>query len=259
MLGWFSKWWSMHLVFISLVAAGETIFIEDFEDVDITYTVSQPDDLTAKSHYDYYGRMDANNLPSNLNYNNFQGNGFYGAQDINYSDSNIEQIKLIWSNIAIGQYQDLVLSWYVAEDAAEDGSQDWDSTSSFRIETQINNSAVETIFAIEAQHSSGDLYNHAPRIDSDFDGIGDGMLIDNTFSYHERSIEDGDWLTIHVIIEKLNDGDEDIAFDQLKLTGSFVPEPAQYPLITAYAIVLICLLRRQACLMHLAAIDLLRQ
>ena len=251
--------WYIHLLLISLVSASETIFVEDFEDADIFYTTSQPDNLTNLDNFDYYGRINVASLPDNLNYNIVQGHGFYGAQDINYSDSNIEQIKLTWSNIAIGQYQDLVLSWYVAEDAAEDGSQDWDSTSSFRIETQINNSAVETTFAIEAQHSSGDLYNHAPRIDSDFDGIGDGMLIDNTFSYHERSIEDGDWLTIHVIIEKLNDGDEDIAFDQLKLTGSFVPEPAQYPLITAYAIVLICLLRRQACLMHLAAIDLLRQ
>ena len=57
------------------------------------------------------------------------------------------------------------------------------TVSSFRIEAQINSSAVETIFAIEAQHSAEELYNHAPWIDSDFDGIGDGLLIDNTFSY----------------------------------------------------------------------------
>lgn len=246
MLGGLSRWWSMHLLSISLIAADETIFIEDFEDADVAYSVSHPDNLISQNNYDYYGRLDANNLPNNLNYNNYQGSGFYGAQDINASDSSIQRITLTWSDIPIAQYRNLALSWYVAEDAAEDGSQDWDSTSSFRIETQINSSAVETIFAIEAQHTAGDLYNHAPRIDNDFDGIGDGIVIGNTFSYHERSIEDGDWLTIYVIIEKLNDGDEDIAFDQLKLTGSFVPESAQYPLITAYAIVLICLLRRQA-------------
>ena len=245
MLGLFPRWWSMHLVFISLVAAGETILIEDFEDVDVTYTVNQPDDLTAKSHYDYYGRLDANHLPRNLNYNNLQGSGFYGAQDINANNSNIEHIRLTWSDIPIDRYRNLTLSWYVAEDTAKDQLQDWDSTSSFRIEIQINSSEVETIFAIEAQHSAGELYNHAPQIDNDFDGIGDGMVIDDTFSYHERAIEDGDWLTIHVIIEKLNDGDEDIAFDQLKLTGNFVPESAQYPLITAYAIGLIRLFQRR--------------
>jgi hypothetical protein len=245
MLGGLSRWWSMHLLSISLIAADKTIFIEDFEDAVVAYSVSHPDNLISQNNYDYYGRLDANNLPSNLNYNNFQGSGFYGAQDINASDSSIQRITLTWSDIPIAQYRNLALSWYVAEDAAEDGSQDWDSTSSFRIETQINSLAVETIFAIEAQHSAGDLYNHAPRIDNDFDDIGDGMIIDNTFSYHERSIEDGDWLTIHVIIEKLNDGDEDIAFDQLKLTGNFVPESAQYPLIIAYAIVLFCLLRRR--------------
>lgn len=244
MLGWFSRWWSMHLLLISLIAAGETIFIEDFEDANVGYTVSHPDNLANQGNYDYYGRLDANNLPSNLNYSNLLGDGFYGAQDINANDSSIEKITLSWSNIAITQYQNLSLSWYVAEDVAEDESHDWDSTSSFRIEAQINSSAVETIFAIEAQHSAEELYNHAPQIDSDFDGIGDGTIIDNTFSYYERPIGNGDWLTIHVIIEKLNDGDEDIAFDQLRLTGHFVPEPAQYSLITAYIIILICLLQR---------------
>lgn len=245
MLDWIHKWWHMQLLLISLVSASETIFIEDFEDTEIAYIVSHPDNLTAQNSNDYYGRMDINSLPNNLNYTNFQGSGFYGAQDINANDSSIEHITLTWSNIQIHQYQDLSLSWYVAEDAATDGLQDWDSTSSFRIEVQIDSSAVETIFAIEAQHSAGDLYNHAPQIDNDFDGIGDGTIIDHTFSYHERTIEDGDRLTIHVIIEKLNDGDEDIGFDHLRLTGSLVPEPSQYPLITGYAVGLLYLLLRR--------------
>ena len=137
------------------------------------------------------------------------------------------------------------MSWYVAEDAAEDGSQDWDSTSSFRIQVQIDDAAVETIFAIEAQHAAGELYNHAPQIDNDFDGIGDGAIISEYFSDYERSINDGDRLSIYVIFEKLNDGDEDIAFDHLKLTGRMIPEPVHYPLITAYALGLRYLRRRR--------------
>ena len=230
--------WYIHLLLVSLVSASETIFVEDFEDADIFYTASQADNLTNLDNSDYYGRIDVASLPDNLNYTNVQGHGFYGVQDINSGDSSIEQITLTWSNIAIDQYQDLVLSWYVAEDAAEDGSQDWDSTTSFRIQVQIDGAAVETIFAIEALHTTGALYNHAPQIDNDFDGIGDGTIINDNFSNYNRSINDGDRLSIYVIFEKLNDGDEDIAFDHLKLTGSMVPEPAHYPLIIAYALAL---------------------
>ena len=49
-------------------SGGETIFIEDFEDANVDDTVSHPDNLANQGNYDYYGRLDANNLPSNLNY-----------------------------------------------------------------------------------------------------------------------------------------------------------------------------------------------
>jgi hypothetical protein len=53
-----------------LVSASETIFVEDFEDADIFYTTSQPDNLTNLDNFDYYGRINVASLPDNLNYNN---------------------------------------------------------------------------------------------------------------------------------------------------------------------------------------------
>ena len=244
MSGWSFTWWYSHLLLLSVVSGIETILVEDFEDTDISYTVSHPDNLTHLNSYDYYGRLDVTDLPDQLIYSNFQGNGFYGAQDINASNASIEHITLTWSNIPISHYENLALSWYVAEDASADGNQDWDSTSSFRIEVQIDGSAAETIFAIEAQHNAGALYNHAPLIDNNFDGIGDGAIINHIFSYHERPINNGDLLTVIARIEKLNDGDEDIAFDQLRLTGSLIPELAQYPLMLIYTLGLAYLFQR---------------
>lgn len=245
MRAFLNRWICPHLLLIASVPARDTIFLEDFETTEIAYSASHPDDLTNLGSYDYYGRIDTDNLPTHLNYTNFQGNGFYGAQDINANNATILRVTLTWSNIAIQNYQELALSWYVAEDVAQDNNEDWDSTSSFRIDAQVDYADFQALFALEAQHLDREFYNHAPQVDSDFDGIGDGAIIDESFSYHERTIDSGDWLTIRVTIEKLNDGDEDIAFDHLRLTGRFVPEPAHYSLILIFSLTLYYLQRRR--------------
>jgi len=220
------------LFFISTGISREVILFEDFEDATITYTSSISDDLTDISNLDYYGRIAADTaptVPAALSYTNLQGSGYYGAQDINAANSDtVNSITLNWTGIDISSYIDLELSWFVAEDDATDGNEDWDSTSSVKLEFQLDGGGFSNVFAIEAESVAGDETNQMPRIDTDFDGIGDGNEITDSFTIYSSSIGNAAALDIRLTFESLNAADEDIAFDSLQLTGTApaaLPEP----------------------------------
>ncbi|GAB5539521.1 MAG: hypothetical protein Salg2KO_16240 [Salibacteraceae bacterium] len=196
-----------------------TILLEDFEDSNLTYTTNFPDDLNDIGASDYFGRIDeTSGLPTGVSYLNPQGTGFYGVQDFDGTDSgDIETIQLDWTDIDIVGFTDLNLSWFIAEDDANDLNEDWDQTSSVRLEVQINKGGYVNIFTVES--SSDSSLNTEPREDTDLDGIGDGTTITDSFTQFSATITDGSILDIRLTIEDLDTGDEDIAFDNLLLTG----------------------------------------
>lgn len=240
---------------LSSVTRADTILFEDFEDSTVTYTYNNTlvagsasaDDLSDIAAEDYFGRIDADNTSSfepadNINYTTnhaFTGssNGFFGVQDTDGTPSgNVDTIVLEWNDINISNFENLNLSWFVAEDLADDGNNDWDTTSEFRIEISLDNGAYTDLFAIASELGTDDNEtNEAPRVDTDFDGTGDGTFITDTFAQFDATIANGNELDIRVFIEDLDTGDEDIAFDNLWLQGDFtaVPEPGSFAVLSA--------------------------
>jgi len=203
---------------ISFAAFSQTtIFLEDFEDAQLTYTTSIPDDLSDIAASDYFGRIDdTSGLPISVAYSNLQGSGFYGVQDPNGANSgDVNLIQLDWTGIDISGFSNLNLSWYVAEDDANDGNEDWDSSDFVRLEVQVDGGGFTSLFAIESEGGT----NTAPRVDTDFDGLGDGIEITDVFTQFSSDIANGSMLDIRLTINGLSVGDEDIAFDEVRLTG----------------------------------------
>lgn len=203
---------------LSTTSQAAIIFIEDFEDDNLTYTASTPDALLDIGNNDYYGRLTGTNQPSNLSYNNLLGNGYYGVQDTDGAEPTaLDVIDLYWNNIDISQWENLALSWFIAEGDSRDGNEDLDSSTRFTIMTQIDGTGFNNLFAVASTGT-----NTAPQIDTDFDGLGDGSEITNIFTEYFQTIATGNLLDIKVSFENFDAADEDFAFDQLILTGDVI-------------------------------------
>ncbi len=238
---------SLAILSITCSANADTVLLEDFEDSTVTYTVNYADDLSDIANLDWYGRIDPGTaaLPAGFNYTNLQGNGFYSAHDIDGALTPIpsdEWIQLDWTGIDISNHENLDLSWFVAEDEAADGNEDWDMTTSVRIYTNLDGAGFTQIFGIETEDNAGDQGNEQPRIDTNFDGIGDGAELTDVLTQYSVAVANGSSLDIRLIIEDLDTSDEDILFDHLHLQGDFVaaavPEPSSFAFLLAGGLVL---------------------
>jgi len=219
---------------------GAIIVAEDFEDGLINYTTSITEFSDGSS--DYFGRVPTISI-TGVSFNNTQGNGYFAAQDIDGEGADSQQ-SLTFSNINISNYTDLEFSAFWAED--DDGSnQSWDISDFVLIEYNIDDGGFQNLFAIEDQGAT----NTEPRIDTDFNGIGDGAVITDTFTQYTSPIaQTGDLITIRITFD-LNSGDEDIAFDNIQLTGTLaaVPEPSAYPIIIGFSLLSTIAFRRFHC------------
>ena len=218
---------------ISNVVNAGIILLEDFEDSTVSYSSSVADDLSDISSRDYFGRIasDTASPPADVLYNNIQGNGYFGVQDTDGANSgNIDTVTLDWTGISINNFTGLSLSWFVAEDSSSDGEEDWDSTTSFQMLFQIDGGGFQVFFAIESElGTDADFTNEAPHVDTNFNGEGDGTEITDTFTQYSYLIgATGSLLDIKVVFDEFNAGDEDLAFDNLLLSGDIieVPEPS---------------------------------
>ncbi len=163
---------------------------------------------------DYFLRTDGSHM-SGVSLNNTDG-FYFAAQDID-GEGAVLPVSLEINNISIEGYTNLVFSLYVAED--DDGSnQDWDASDYVHIDYDMDNSGdFSNLIHIESELTSGT--NGEPRIDSDYDGVGDGTAITNTFTQFSQAIpSSGSELDIKITFF-LNSGDEDIALDNILLTG----------------------------------------
>ncbi len=216
------------VLFLWLSSASQAgiIFIEDFEDDVLTYSSSNPDALLDIGNNDYYGRLNTATQPSNLSYSNLLGTGYYGVQDTDGATPlPVDVIDLYWNNINISQWDNIVLSWFIAEGNSSDGAEDIDSNTGFNIMAQIDGGGFDKIFAV-----SGSGTNTKAQVDTDFDGVADGTEITDIFTQYFKSITTGSLLDIKVSFENFDAGDEDFAFDQLTLSGdlkSAVTAPAK--------------------------------
>ena len=231
---------SIAILFIgsfSITATADVIMMEDFEDATLEYS-GPADSLTDQGNRDFYGRT--GNFGS-YTLSNVQGSTYYAAEDI---DSALPNPILSGSpldldfSVNIANYTNLSFDILMAEDDSTDGNEDWDAHEHFLVFYQIDGGSFINLFAIEAPEPSGDLTNNAPQEDTDFNGVGDGTVITDTFSQFTKSIF-GTGTTLNLTIRYLSDsnpsagsmaGDEDIAFDNVTISGTIVPEPTTFTL-----------------------------
>ncbi|MCF8349246.1 MAG: lamin tail domain-containing protein, partial [Bacteroidales bacterium] len=164
---------------------------------------------------DYFTRTDGSNI-SGESFSNLQGTYYFAAQDTD-GDGQPTNLTLIINDINISGYTSLQFKVYIAEDDAGDGNQDWDSDTWVHFLYDIDNTGTfSNLLWVEAEGGT----NTVPKIDTDFDGLGDGTEITSTFVQYSVNIgSTGSLIDFKVEFNNLKNGDEDIAIDNIEILG----------------------------------------
>ncbi len=214
---------------------GQTVLLNESFETDgngVRYTSSVPEFSDGFS--DFFTRTDGSDINASYEVFGADGSFFFAAQDIDGEVSSATQ-TLTFSGVDITNFEDLSFSILLAEDDANDTSEDWDVSDFVTIQYQIDGGGFIDLLAIQSV-PDGDDFNAVPAIDTDFDGNGDGTEITSTFNSFGNTIPGtGTLLDIQITIS-LNAGDEDIALDLVEVTGNpisssiliseFQPNPA---------------------------------
>lgn len=218
--------WVLGVFLVPTLSWGSTVFFEDFESQDRNYITSIPEFVSASGE-DYFTATDGSDT-SNEIFTGIQGARYFAAQDIDGQGASLPA-RLEFSNIGITGVSDLQLSVYLAED--DDGArQDWDRTDFVSISYSIDGGGAEDLLSLR---NDGSVYNSAPFIDTDFDGIGDGTEITAAFTEFSASIAASGNLLDLFFTFSLNAADEDIAVDNIRLSG-VTATPVPLPLSSLF-------------------------
>jgi hypothetical protein len=207
---------------------GDIIHLEDFED-DTGYVTSTPEFTNNSTRY--FVRSNFLNINNNVNYNTVQGSFFFGAQEVGAVTP--VPVSLSINNIDISGESTLFFSGLFAEDNdTVFFEEDWDADDYLHVSYQIDGGGFQNLFWIESAGAS----NTVAQVDTDFDGIGDGAEITDTFTQYIAAIS-GTGSSLDLLIEiSLDAREEDIAFDNLAIHNSLptsggVPEPGMLGLL----------------------------
>lgn len=215
---------------LNSASATQIIMLEDFEDATVNYSTSIPEFNDGDS--DFFTRTDGTNIPNAVSYSNIQGS-YFAAMDIDNNNNNSSQQTMTFASIDITNFTDLQFSAQFAED--DDGAkEDWDSTDFFSAEYRIDGGAYQNLLAFE---NDGSQSNSAPFLDTNFDGTGNSTELTDTFTSFSAAIAGtGAALDLRFTF-RFNAGDEDIALDNVLVSGTevvnSVPEPQTYALFLA--------------------------
>lgn len=201
-------------------ANADIVLLEDFEDTNVSYTTSVAEFTDGTG--DFFIRTDGSDYGSFVNYDNVQGSSYFAAMDLDGEGASLP-LTMSFTGIDISGYSNLTFSALFAED--DDGTnEDWDNSDYVKIQYRIDGGELQDLFAFE---NDGSTYNSAPSLDTDFDGTGDGTELTYSFAHFSEGI-DGTGSSLDLVFTfQLNSGDEDIAIDNVMVTGdiSAVPVP----------------------------------
>lgn len=188
-------------------------FTEDFESGSGGYTLSQTDCNDGAE--DYFTLTDGTTIGGAMNYGGATGS-FFAAHDIDGAPCTTSPSTMTFTGINISGCTGLSMSVDLAED--DDGAnQDWDSGDFVHFEVSIDGGAYAPVIWVE---NDGTGFNAEPLIDTDFDGNGDGAAITSTFQTFSNAIAGtGNSLDLRITFA-LDAGDEDIAIDNIIISGT---------------------------------------
>jgi hypothetical protein len=199
-----------------------TLYSESFETNTngTNYTTSEAE--FSDGFNDFFLRTDGSDINASYEVNGVDGTFIFAGQDL---DGEGATLPLSVSTIAIDVtgLSNVDFAILLAED--DDGTnQDWDDADYMHILYSIDGGTEQNLLWIESEAAGS---NSAPRIDTDFDGTGDGAEITSTFAEYVESVAlSGNTTIIFRIEMSLNSGDEDIAFDNIRVVDGFVSTPS---------------------------------
>lgn len=213
------------------------LLLEDFENSTVDYTLTQGLDgidgaavETSDGALDYFGRIGGTGgLTITETYNNASG-GFFAIQDMDASvssagDPNISSsiAYMSWSGLDISTHTSFSFSILLAENRPG-GNLDWDADISFQVEYRIDGGIYQDLLAVEQVNAV--INDQEAAIDTNFDGIGDGTIISDSFAQHTATFTGtGNTLDLRITMLNFDTSGEDIGFDNVSLT-TVVPEPS---------------------------------
>ena len=209
------------LLFAPTAHAQVTALFEDFEDASVEYITSVLE--FSDGSEDFFLRTDGSNISGSYEVDGFNGSFYFAAQDVD-GEGATPPVSLVFSAIDIAGLTDLEFSALFAED--DGSSESWDGSDYVRVFASIDGADPVPIFGIE---NDGSRFNSAPFVDTDLDGVGEGAEITDTFAEFTASIPGtGSTLDLRIEID-LGAGGEDIALDDVTVTGSAVVEDTTAP------------------------------
>lgn len=208
------------LALCSLQAYSQPFYSESFEG---TSGYSFPNgNGVGTSPQDFFDRTDSAGAPPQeaFIYNGYDGSFFIAAEDIDgVLNSTIGVVYL--DNIDISGRANLRLTAAFASGTDIDIDGDADSIS---VQVKIDSGNWVTIGKFEADSatftSSSGPFNGQFAEDTNGDGFGNGIRLDGSFTDFSWTIPGvGDSLDVRILVD-LNSGDEEAAFDNIRISGS---------------------------------------
>ncbi len=213
------------IFFYGQVSTAEILLFEDFENPITTYTTNITE--ASDTDLDYFGRIAPNGLSisSVVEFDNQQGEGYFAAMDTDALPEAADEGILTFI-VDITGFVDLQFSGLFAEDDASDALEDWDASTSFLARYSIDGGTAQNLLAFESSGAT----NTEPSQDMDFDGIGDGFNLTNIFTQYTLDINGtGAQLTLELVLNNFDASDEDIAFDNITISGNAISTPVPIP------------------------------
>ncbi len=216
---------SIAVLAMATTAIGQTtLLIEDFEDIVVEYTTSTPEFSDGAGDF-WFNTSGPLTHGTFVEYFGADG-GIFNGMDLDGEGATLPLV-MDFSGIDIAGFTGLVFGIDLAED--DDGTnEDWDLPDYVHVDYQIDGGGYQNLLWVESIPNET-IYNAVPGIDVDFDGTGDGPAITSTFAPFSAAIG-GTGSTLDLRITwQLDSGDEDLAIDNVQITG--VPEPASLLLL----------------------------
>ncbi len=177
------------------------------------YTASE---VCTDNSGDFFTRTDGSDISSSYNVSGQDGDFFWAGMDTDGAPCASDIETLTFSAVDISGFTNLQFSGLFAEDD-DGGNQDWDGNSLVYVEYSMDGGSNWTKIL---QFAAAGGTNTEPLQDTDFDGTGDGPALTDEFAEFTAAIsETSGMLTLRITAENLDAGDEDIAFDLIKVTG----------------------------------------
>lgn len=195
------------------------LLVEDFEDNTVNYTVSTGEFFDSSN--DHFTIVPLNGAADPVTpYVGFQGSNFFSAEDMN-NGGRVDTQTLTFS-VNVEDYSNITLSGLFAVGGNAAVPPAYDDEESLLVRARFDGGAFENILAFEAEEPGGDTTNNLIRMDTDFDGVGDGTIPDHNFMLLTSAPLAGSGTTLEVeVIVTSTDGGSEFAFDNFMVEGDF--------------------------------------